>query len=214
MFCILIPAVVAVWALSFPAVRILFERGAFLRETTESISEILRWYLPVSLGLCLQAVLVRSFYACERMWVPTLLNTGIFAATIPAYILLGAPEVGLGIKSVPIVGATGAILQVLSMIFMWAKKNGTDGMKEALLNMGRALVAFGIMIFAAIGLDLVSGEFVRSTSLVVLVIYACAAGIALFTLTLVIQRFLGSKDAKDILNELLGKILRKLHLAR
>ena len=79
MFCILIPAVVAVWALSFPAVRILFERGAFHRETTEAIAEILRWYLPVSLGLCLQAVLVRSFYACERMWIPTLLNTGIFA---------------------------------------------------------------------------------------------------------------------------------------
>ena len=214
MFCILIPAVVAVWALSFPAVRILFERGAFQRETTEAISEILRWYLPVSLGLCLQAVLVRSFYACERMWVPTLLNTGIFAATIPAYILLGAPEAGLGIKSVPIVGATGAILQVISMIFMWAKKNGTDGMKDALLNMLRALVAFGIMICAAVGLDRVSGEFVRNTSLVVLVIYACAAGLALFTLTLIVQRYLGSKDAKDILNELLGKVLRKLHLAK
>ena len=213
MFCILIPAVVAVWALSFPAVRILFERGAFHRETTEAISEILRWYLPVSLGLCLQAVLVRSFYACERMWVPTLLNTGIFAATIPAYILLGEPEVGLGIKSVPIIGATGAILQVISMIFMWAKKNGTDGMKDALLNIFRALVAFGIMIAAAIGLDHVSGDFVRNAGFVTLVVYACAAGIALFTLTLIIQRYLGSKDAKDILNELLGKVLRKLHLA-
>ena len=213
MFCILIPAVVAVWALSFPAVRILFERGAFHRETTEAISEILRWYLPVSLGLCLQAVLVRSFYACERMWVPTLLNTGIFAATIPAYILLGAPEVGLGIKSVPIIGATGAILQVISMIFMWAKKNGTDGMKEAIFNMARALVAFGIMIAAAVGLDHISGDFVRNASFVTLVVYACAAGIALFTLTLIVQRYLGSKDAKDILNELLGKVLRKLHLA-
>ena len=129
-------------------------------------------------------------------------------------ILLGAPEVGLGIKSVPIIGATGAILQVLSMIFMWAKKNGTDGMKDALLNMFRALVAFGIMIVAAIGLDHVSDEFVRNTGIVVLVIYACAAGLALFTLTLIIQRFLGSKDAKDILNELLGKVLRKLHLAK
>ena len=213
MFCILIPAVVAVWALSFPAVRILFERGAFHRETTEAISEILRWYLPVSLGLCLQAVLVRSFYACERMWVPTLLNTGIFAATIPAYILLGAPEVGLGIKSVPIIGATGAILQVISMIFMWAKKNGTDGMKEALFNMARALIAFGIMIAAAVGLDHISGDFVRNAGFVTLVVYACAAGVALFTLTLIIQRYLGSKDAKDILNELLGKVLRKLHLA-
>ena len=85
---------------------------------------------------------------------------------------------------------------------------------DALLNMLRALVAFGIMICAAVGLDRVSGEFVRNTSLVVLVIYACAAGLALFTLTLIVQRYLGSKDAKDILNELLGKVLRKLHLAK
>lgn len=214
MFCILIPAVVAVWALSFPAVRILFERGAFHRETTEAITEILRWYLPVSLGLCLQAVLVRSFYAAERMWLPTLLNTGIFAATIPAYIILGAPEMGLGIKSVPIVGATGAILQVVSMIFMWAKKNGTDGMKAALLNMGRALVAFGIMIFAALGLDRISGEFVRNANLALLVIYSCVAGCALLFITLFIQKLLGSRDAGDILNELLGKVLKKLHLKK
>ena len=46
----------------------------------------------------------------------------------------------------------------------------------------------------------------------VLVVYACATGILLFTLTLIVQRYLGSKDAKDILNELLGKVLRKLHL--
>ena len=213
MFCILIPAVVAVWALSFPAVRILFERGAFHRETTEAIAEILRWYLPVSLGLCLQAVLVRSFYACERMWVPTLLNTGIFAATIPAYIVLGAPELGLGIRSVPIIGASGAILQVLAMILMWAKKNGTDGMGAALMNMLRALFTFAIMIGVAVGLDHVSGSFVRSANLIVLVAYSCAAGVLLFVLTLIIQRYLGSKDAKDILNELLGKVLRKLHLA-
>lgn len=214
MFCILIPAVVAVWALSFPAVRILFERGAFQRETTEAITEILRWYLPVSLGLCLQAVLVRSFYAAERMWLPTLLNTGIFAATIPAYILLGSPEMGLGIKSVPIIGATGAILQVISMIFMWARKNGTDGMKEALMNMGRALVAFGIMICAALGLDHLTGEFVRNANFVVLVIYSCATGVVLLGITLAIQKILGSKDAGDIMNELLGKVLRKLHLKR
>ncbi|MCF0216231.1 MAG: murein biosynthesis integral membrane protein MurJ [Fibrobacteraceae bacterium] len=211
MFCVLIPAVVAVYALSFPAVRILFERGAFSREATENIAEILRWYLPVSLGLCLQAVLVRSFYAAERMWAPTLLNTGIFAATIPAYIFLSEP---LGIKSVPIVGAAGALLQVVSMIFLWAKRNGTQGMKNALMNMLRALATFVVMIGAAMGLDHLSGEFVRNINLATLILYSAAAGIALFVLTLFIQKILGSKDASDILNELLGKILRKLHLKK
>ena len=209
MFCILIPAVVAVWALSFPAVRILFERGAFTRETTEAISEILRWYLPVSLGLCLQAVLVRSFYAAEKMWTPTLLNTSIFALTIPAYLFLGPV---LGIKSVPIVGAVGAIAQVIAMIFLWAKNNGTNGMKEALSNIGRAVVSLALMIVVALFLDSFSNEFIRNTSLLALISYSIIAGVFLFTLTLVIQKFLGSSDAKDILNELLGKVLRKLHL--
>jgi putative peptidoglycan lipid II flippase len=211
MFCILIPAVVAVWALSFPAVRILFERGAFTRETTEAISEILRWYLPVSLGLCLQAVLVRSFYAAEKMWTPTLLNTGIFALTIPAYLFLGPV---LGIKSVPIVGASGAIAQVIAMIFLWAKNNGTNGMREALLNMGRALISFALMILVAVFIDQFSYDFIRDTNLFTLIIYSASSGLFLFSLTLVIQKFLGSTDAKDLLNELLGKILRKLHLKR
>ena len=70
-----------------------------------------------------------------------------------------------------------------------------------------------IMIGVAVGLDHVSGSFVRSANLIVLVAYSCAAGIFLFVLTLIIQRYLGSKDARDILNELLGKVLRKLHLA-
>ena len=206
MFTILIPAVVAVWALSFPAVRILLERGAFHRETTEVIAEILRWYLPVSLGLCLQAVLVRCFYAAERMWLPTLLNTGIFAATIPAYLLLAEP---LGIKSVPIVGATGALLQVLSMIFMWAKKNGTHGMKDALFNMLRAMIAFAVMIALAIGLDHLTFEFVRTTSFAVLVVYSCVAGASLFFVTLIIQNLLGNKDARELQSKLIGKILGK-----
>ena len=206
MFCVLVPAVVAVYTLSFPAVRILFERGAFARESTEIIADILRWYLPVSLGLCLQAVLVRSFYAAERMWLPTLLNTGIFVLTLPAY-LMGA---SLGIKCVPIIGATGAILQVLSMTYMWAKRNGTEGMKPAILNMIRALAVFAIMIACAMGIDHLTHDFVRNTNIVVLVLYSGIVGTILFAITLFMQKLMGSKDASDILNELVGKILRKI----
>lgn len=211
MFCVLTAAVIAVWALSFPAVRILFERGAFSRETSELVSNILRWYLPVSFGLCLQAVLVRSFYAAERMWTPTILNTGIFALSIPAYVLT-APV--LGIYSVPVVGAICAILQVISMIFLWAQSNGSEGMKLALKNMVLSIVSFGIMILLAFGLDYLSASFVRSTNLIVLVLYSALFGMVLFSLTLFLQSLLGSGDAKDILKELLGKFLRKLHLKR
>lgn len=211
MFAMLVPAVVAVWALAFPAARILFERGAFTRETTEFVSGLLRWYLPASLGLCLQAVLVRSFYAAERMWAPTLLNTGIFLVTIPMYWLSAKV---LGIYSVPVVGAAGALLQVLSMITLWGKSNGHDGMARALKNMVRAIVAFLIMIVLAIGLDQLSHDFVRSANIFVLLAYSCIVGGILFVLALVLQKVIGSEDAGDIAKQLSAKILSKLHLKR
>ncbi len=211
MFVMLVPTVIAVWALAFPAVRILFERGAFTRDTTEFVADLLRWYLPASLGLCLQAVLVRSFYAAERMWTPTILNTGIFLLTIPAYWLLAKP---LGIYSVPVVGAIGALLQVTSMIILWAQRNGHEGMNPALKNMARALLTFIIMIVFALGLDQLSANFVRSASLAAIIIYALIAGGVLFSLSLFLQNKLGSDDAENIAHELLSKILHRLHLKR
>ena len=211
MFCILVPAVITIWALSFPAVRILFERGAFVRETTEYVAKLLHWYLPASLGLCLQAVLVRSFYAKEKMWTPTLINTGIFLLTIPAYLFFAED---FGIYVIPIVGAAGAILQVTTMVFIWARGTGTEGMEHALWNMGRALASFATMIFVAIVIENISYDFVRKASLIPLILYSGFIGILLFPTSLALQKAIGSDDAADILNELTGKILRKLHLSK
>lgn len=207
MFCILVPAVVTVWALSFPIVRILFERGAFVRETTEYVAKLLHWYLPASLGLCLQAVLVRAFYAKEKMWTPTLINTGIFLLTIPAYLFLSKD---FGIYVVPIVGASGAFLQVVSMIILWARQTGVEGMKRALWNIGRALASFAAMVVVAIAIENISYDFVREASLFSLVVYSGIVGAVLFPVSLAVQKTIGSDDAGIILQELLGKILRKV----
>lgn len=211
MFAILVPAVITVWALSFPAVRLLFERGAFTRETTEYVAKLLHWYLPASLGLCLQAVLVRSFYAREKMWTPTLINTGIFVLTIPAYIFLSAD---FGIYVVPIVGAAGAIFQVASMIFLWARQTGTSGMKGALENIGRALASFAAMVVIAIAIENISYDFVRDANAISLIVYSAFIAVLLFPTSLLLQKAIGSNDAGDILKELFEKILRKLHLQK
>ena len=211
MFTILIPAALTVWALSFPAVRILFERGAFTRETTEYVAKLLHWYLPASLGLCLQAVLVRSFYAKEKMWTPTLINTGIFLLTIPAYLFVADD---FGIYVVPIVGALGAIVQVTAMVLLWAKQTGTEGMETALWNMGRALASFAAMVVVAIAIENISYDFVREASIFWLILYSGVIAVILFPACLLVQKAIGSKDADDIFNELVSKVLRKLHLKK
>ena len=211
MFTILIPAALTVWALSFPAVRILFERGAFTRETTEYVAKLLHWYLPASLGLCLQAVLVRSFYAKEKMWTPTLINTGIFLLTMPAYLFFADD---FGIYVVPIVGALGAIVQVTAMVLLWAKQTGTEGMETALWNMGRALASFAAMVVVAIAIENISYDFVREASIFWLILYSGVIAVILFPACLLVQKAIGSKDADDIFNELVSKVLRKLHLKK
>ena len=209
MFTILIPAAITVWVLSFPSVRILFERGAFTRESTEYVAKLLHWYLPASFGLCLQAVLVRSFYAREKMWTPTLINTGVFLLTIPAYLFFAED---LGIYSVPIVGALGAIAQVAVMVCLWVRQTGTEGVTRAFRNMGRALASFAAMVVVAIAIENLSYDFVREASVWSLLLYSGVVALLLFPSSLLLQKAIGSDDAGDIFDELCAKLLQKLHL--
>ncbi|MDR1759671.1 MAG: murein biosynthesis integral membrane protein MurJ [Fibrobacter sp.] len=207
MFVILVPAALAVGVLAFPVVRILFERGAFTRETSEFVAELLRWYLPASLGMCLQAVLIRSFYASEQMWTPTLLNTGIFALTIPLYLLAGER---FGIYSVPFIGALGALTQVGFMIWIWSRKNGNEGMGLALKNMRIALAAGVILFLPAYCFEKFAGYCFREISLILLIVATGISGVLLFSFTLWIQKCFGSTDAIDLIRELKGKIWGKV----
>jgi putative peptidoglycan lipid II flippase len=87
-------------------------------------------------------------------------------------------------------------------------------MEHALWNMGRALASFATMIFVAIVIENISYDFVRKASLIPLILYSGFIGILLFPTSLALQKAIGSDDAADILNELTGKILRKLHLSK
>jgi len=209
MLAILVPAVGVLSALAFPVVRILFERGAFGRNATELVADLLLWYLPVSVGLCSQAVLVRAFYAQERMWVPTLMNTGIFILTIPGYWLLAGP---MGIRSVPLVGAVGAFCQVLSMLLFWRRINGAHGMKAAVRDM---VIAVGVLALGLAGgqvLSAMMASWVRESSLMALLVYAGLIAGVVFLVLLLAQALLGSVSAKDLARELGGRILRRLRL--
>lgn len=148
MFAFLVPVMAVVWLLSFAAVRLLFERGAFTREATELVSELLRWYLPAALGLCMQAVLVRSFYAQERMWAPTLVNSALFLLSLPLYAIM-APS--LGIRSVPLIGTITALIQVFALVWFWQRLNGLEGIREHAGNVARSLL---VLVLCALLLHL------------------------------------------------------------
>src|SRR5690554_424880 len=206
MFSILVPAVITVWLLAFPIVRILLERGAFTRETSEFVASLLRWYLPASIALCVQAVLVRSFYAAERMWLPTLINTGIFALTIPVYLLTAK---SLGIHSIPLVGALGALTQVLVMVFAWIQVNGTDKIKVPIHNILKSLIALLLSFLILSPFQLYFEHLFRSIQIESLLLLSMALALFIFLSNLYFQKLLSSSDAEATIQEISQKLFRR-----
>jgi putative peptidoglycan lipid II flippase len=206
MFAFLVPAIATVWILAFPAVRLLFERGAFDREATELVSGLLRWYLPAAIGLCAQAVLVRSFYAQERMWTPTLINSGLFLLSLVFY---GMTAQAFGIQSVPVIGATTALIQVLALVWMWRKLNGLKGIMGHVGNLLRSLV---VLVIAGGALWLVeplwSPWFRKLDTTHLLGASAGMAGL-IFCAVLGLEILIGNTSAREIAWERIAKVAKR-----
>ena len=206
MFSILVPAIVVLGALAFPVVRLLFERGAFDRQATEGVSELLVWYLPVSIGLCGQAVLVRAFYAQERMWWPTLLNTGVFVLTLPLYSVF---QSWLGIRSVPWVGSLGATLQIILLAFLWVRNNGAHGLSSAMKDIALALLALGLCVVGVYFWVEHMADWVRQAVSVHLILYSVVVALVMGFGALLIQILIGSASAKAIATEWWHRLTRR-----
>ncbi|NLB64725.1 MAG: murein biosynthesis integral membrane protein MurJ [Fibrobacter sp.] len=207
MFAILVPTVLAVWLLAFPMVRILFERGAFTRENTELIASLLRWYLPAAFGLCAQAVLVRSFYAQERMWTPTIINTLSFASSLFFY---SSATAVFGINSVPLVGSITALVQVSVLLAVWIGVNKRQGFE----GFGRSLSTnvFTMLLIVPF-LVLLNGklaQFWQSWSFFTTVLAMALIFMLVFSLGFAMQIVLGNHVSKQVFQELLQKIRKKI----
>jgi putative peptidoglycan lipid II flippase len=87
---ILSPVILFFWFCAEPVTKILFQRGAFSAVATEGVAGLLKWYLWSAFALSSQVILLRCFYAMEKMWLPTLINTGIFLLTLPLYELFSS----------------------------------------------------------------------------------------------------------------------------
>jgi putative peptidoglycan lipid II flippase len=203
--CMLLPVLFAVFICSHSIIALLFERGAFEASSTQLISGLLRLYLPASIALCMQVIMVRYFYALEKMWTPTLVNSLVFLASIPVY-MLSAQR--FGIQSVPIIGAIFSWIQVILLFVFWKKQNtgysGT-GLSKSLL---RVLPASAVSLTLALlffqhpfSITSTSGAIGHLLNILVL-------GGFIFSLQMILQYFAQSKGTEQILKHL----AQKLHL--
>ncbi|MDR3001560.1 MAG: hypothetical protein LBU89_09875 [Fibromonadaceae bacterium] len=193
-FAILVPAICALTAVSLPAVRILFERGAFTQESSILVNNLLLCYLPASIGLCAQALLVRAFYSMERMWLPTIINTLTFVASLFLYSVAAKTA---GIYSIPVVSFICSFIQLVVLLIFWQKICNSK-VKFFIKDFAIAAIALIIFVPAGIYISKYFYDFLLNASLMYLIIYSIIFSFFFFFLPIFLQKVLGSKSLPTV----------------
>jgi len=191
-FAILVSAICALTVVSLPAVRILFERGAFTQQSSILVNELLLCYLPASIGLCAQALLARAFYSMERMWLPTIINTSAFIASLFLY----SPVAKIiGIYSVPAVSFICSFVQLTLLLIFWNVKGAKPFIKDFIA--GIAV----LIILAPLGLYISRyvHNWLLNANLAYLIAYSTVLSLLFFVFSVGLQILFGSKSSSYIL---------------
>jgi putative peptidoglycan lipid II flippase len=204
MLAILVPAICALTAVSLPVVRILFERGAFTQESSILVNNLLLCYLPASIGLCAQALLVRAFYSMERMWLPTAINTFTFAASLFLYTPIAKI---VGIYSVPLVSFACSFVQLIMLLVFWQKVCKGAGGSALAKDFAAAAAALIVLVPTGIYLAKYAFDWLLNASLIWLLCYSAVFATLFFVFSLVLQNLLGSKPAAEIIEMVKKKFL-------
>ena len=114
--------------LSREVVLVVFKRGAFRIEDTLQTASALAVF---SIGIpfwCAQTIVARGFFAMKDTWTPTLVGTGAWLATIPAYYLLTQR---MGVRGLALAGTGGILLYAMVLYgILMAKTVGRKGLSE------------------------------------------------------------------------------------
>ncbi|MFO7700689.1 MAG: murein biosynthesis integral membrane protein MurJ [Acidimicrobiia bacterium] len=127
----------AMAALALPIIRVLYERGAFTGEDTDSVSAALFVYafgIPVWGAL---QIITRAFYAKREMWTPVLVGTAITLVAIPSYFSMQDRFGIQGIAATSVV-MLGVYTATLCTIWYWPT-DARSGLASVMSSAGRAI---------------------------------------------------------------------------
>lgn len=139
----------ALWALADPAVRILYERGAFTAADSSAVAPVLAVLAFGVAGWVTQQIAVRAFYAREQMWAPMLLGTGVALLAIPLYWRLGREH---GISGLAAAGALAVSTNALATLVLARVRHGAPDLGALLAGAARvaALAAVAAVLSRAV----------------------------------------------------------------
>jgi putative peptidoglycan lipid II flippase len=139
---IMIPAVTGLIILSYPVIRLLFERNNFTAQNTEKVAHILIFH---SLGLVffgLLMILNRIFYAFKNVRTP--LKVAVFSIALNAlldWVLIRF----MNVSGVALSTTLVAVFNVVTLIVILRKKVGFLGGKRIIKSYGKILLSSAVM---------------------------------------------------------------------
>lgn len=144
---VLVPAAIGMAVLAEPIVGLLYERGAFDAEQTQTVASLLTAYAVGLVGYSAYFFLVRAFYSRQNTKTPALLNVAIFAIFVVfAYALsrvFQAPGIALALS------AAYAVLALASLAATRREIGRIDGRRLA-ASLARILAAGAVMYALAL----------------------------------------------------------------
>jgi putative peptidoglycan lipid II flippase len=186
-------------ALSYPIIRVLYERGEFTAAVTASVSAALFVYaFGIPIWGTLQ-ILTRAFYARRDMWTPVIVGTAVTIIAIPGYFV--AQSV-LGLRGVALasVVSLGAYTAVLAVIW-YRPKDARAGGRRVLADVGRAIpLAVPASLAAGAASWAITSRFTTSptaAALAALVIGGLAYVAVAFGIGSLLYTWLTSRDRGD-----------------
>ena len=155
---LLVPAGLLSIVLAEPIVRLVYQRGEFTAENTETVAQCLQAF---SLGLVFNGwmlILNRSFYAVQTNWTPTAIALGAVGLNA----VLDTILYRLGIWGIPLATSTVNVVAATVLLVMMRRRLGLEHVSRTLRVVARVVFA-GVLAAAAAfgtwyGLDALLGE--------------------------------------------------------
>jgi len=143
--------------LSREVVLVVFKRGAFRIEDTLQTASALAVFSAGIPFWCAQTIVARGFFAMKDTWTPTLVGTGAWLATIPAYYLLTQR---MGVRGLALASTGGIVLYAATLYgILMAKTVGSRGMSEVREYLKMMLAGGGAAYAGVVLLDRLSRWF-------------------------------------------------------
>ena len=190
---LIVPLLVALWLLSEPAVRLLFQRGRFTPADTLRVAQALRIYLVGALFAAVDFPLNYAFYARNN----TLLPSAVGVLSVGVYVLVALTLLGpLSYRGLVWADTAKQAAHALVMLLLLARQVGRLQGKvgRGVLAVGAAGAVMAPVVWAG---ALILGELLPGGPLGDLLLLAGAGGVGLVAYVAVL-RLLGVAEVAEI----------------